>query len=592
MKLYNKLIAWSMVFVAMGCEDKFLDLDPLDQVTETVYFTEVEHFEAAATDLHSGMVSLRSNRGSSIFDFFDLGSDLTGYDPGDGIGNGSNTIPNDDKYWTNAYYYLRNANILLSKAEEFAGDQEAIEQYVATAHFFRAWQHFFLLQRFGGVPIVTTVLDLDSPELFASRNSRYEVVDQIIKDLDMAIASLPTEQSLGDENKGLIGQYSAKAFKAKVMLYEATWEKYVGTSTDGDGESSGAGSQKPEGYISVNEMLTEAIAQARDVMDNGGYELWNYNEELDSLSNWFLFNLEDAESNPAGLTKASNKEFIIQSIYDRNLRTGGTGTSHTVYDRLAPSRKLMDLALCADGLPVDKSPLFEGYNKTSDEFKNRDFRLISYFGELVPEDGSVFLSGAPGAASGAGVKARKFRSYNYGVYRLSGEESYNWPHLRLAEVYLIYAEALYERDGGISDADLDASLNQVRNRAGVAPLSNALAAANDLDILEEIRRERAIELYAENSRFNDLKRWGIAEQELNEDVLGPVIEGTEYESNGLYDPSAYAYGVKAVETGVGVREAVILNPSFNRNFSRKNYLFPIPLNQIKLNYNLTQNPEW
>lgn len=87
------------------------------------------------------------------------------------------------------------------------------------------------------MPIVQTVLDVDSPELRASRNSRYEVVDLILSDLDKAIEYLPNEQNIPSEDKGRISKGGAEAFKARVLLYEATWRKYNGTSTDFEGSA-------------------------------------------------------------------------------------------------------------------------------------------------------------------------------------------------------------------------------------------------------------------------------------------------------------------------------------------------------------------
>ncbi|WP_308993896.1 RagB/SusD family nutrient uptake outer membrane protein [Mariniflexile litorale] len=581
-----------MFLTCFACEDDFLNLDPLDSVTEAAYFNTPQQFENASNRLYGQLVGWSPSRASglaesynsNIFDFMSFGSDLRGLPLAEG--RGANLIQNDDKYWTNTYYYLRDVNILLEKSEEYGGDSVDISKDVATAYFFRAWHHFFLLQRFGGVPIVTSVIDIDSPELYGPRNSRYEVFGQIIEDLNKAIEGLPIEQNISAADKGKISKWAAEAFKAKVLLYEATWEKYVGTTTDF------AGSGAPIGSVST--YLTDAISLSKNVIENGGYQLWDYNNQLNNLSSYFLFNLEDAESNTAGLDKTTNKEFIIQGIYDFDLRKGGTNISHTVAERLSPDRKMMDMVLCTDGLPIDKSQLFQGYNKTSDEFKNRDYRLTAYFGENIPVDGSVVLPGtAGGSTSGSGIMARKFRSYKYGTYRAANEESFNYPFLRLAEVYLIYAEALVERDGSISDADLNLSINKVRARAGVAPLTNALVSTKDLDMLEEIRRERAVELYAENNRYNDLKRWGIAEQELNQDILGAVIEGTEYENNtSLYDPTDYVWGEKTIETAVGMRRVVVIDPASNRNFTRKNYLFPIPPTQINLNPALKQNPEW
>lgn len=89
-----------------------------------------------------------------------------------------------------------------------------------------------LIEVFGGVPVVTKVLDVTSPELYGKRNSRYEVVNLILSDLDEAIAGLPLEQNITSADKGKISKQAAQAFKARVLLYEATWRKYNGTSTD------------------------------------------------------------------------------------------------------------------------------------------------------------------------------------------------------------------------------------------------------------------------------------------------------------------------------------------------------------------------
>lgn len=577
-----------LILLFTACESNFLDLEPLDSITEAVYFKTPEQFEEAANDFYNKMISWKSINSSSIYDFMDFGTDLTSYVQD--YGRGVLSANNEDIYWGNSYKYIRANNILLEKAKKYEGDAEDIAEYVAAAKFFRAWHHFFLLQRFGGVPVVTDVLDLDSPELMGKRNSRYEVIQQIISDLDAAIPDLPLEQNIASDDKGHLSNWAAEAFKARVLLYEATWERYVGATTDGDGETEGAGTTKPDGYPSVTEMITEVVDLAKDVIDNGGYELWDYNSDLDNLSSYYLFCLEDAESNPAGLTKATNTEFILYNKYDYDLLQGGINLSHTVGTRLSPTRKFMDMFLCTDGLPINKSSLFQGYKHTSDEYQNRDYRLVAYFGD-IPEDGSVVLNG-PAGGSGSGYGDRKFSAYNYGTYRAANTESPDFSQTRLAEVYLMYAEALYELNGTITDEQLNESINKIRARAGIADLSNAFVTENGLDMKEEIRRERAVELFGENnSRYNDLKRWGIAEEELNGNICGSVIEGTDYENNeDLYTPSSYPYGEITIETGVGERSVLLLDPSSNRNFQRIHYLYPIPLQQIQLNSNLLQNP--
>ena len=129
-----------------------------------------------------------------------------------------------------------------------------------------------MLKYFGGVPIVTIPLKVDSEVLYGPRNSRYEVIMQILDDLDMAISlGLPNAADISSEDMGHVSMEAAKAYKARICLFEGTWEKYVGDATDGDGTSSGAGTAKPTGYPSVTDMLTMAKQMASDVMDSPSF---------------------------------------------------------------------------------------------------------------------------------------------------------------------------------------------------------------------------------------------------------------------------------------------------------------------------------
>lgn len=101
------------------------------------------------------------------------------------------------------------------------------------------------------------------------------------------------------------------------MLYEATWEKYVPAinyDLDGDGSSQGAGTVKPEGYPSITDMLTEAKQMSKEVIEeaeSGTYKLW---AECDSLSYYYLFNIDDKGGNIPNFKsagKSTNKEFIF-----------------------------------------------------------------------------------------------------------------------------------------------------------------------------------------------------------------------------------------------------------------------------------------
>jgi len=607
MKLYSYLMSVAAaVLLLTACENKFLNLDPMDQATETVYFTTPGQFKAAANDFYNKMIGFRPVGASNIYDFVDAGSDLTA-----GIstyGQGTTGLIQKDIYWNNPYSYIRSNNILIQKATEYTGDQAGIKQYVAAAHFFRAWHHYFLLKRYGGVPIVTKVLDVTDDVLYGARNTRYEVAAQIMKDLDVAIEGLPLEAAIAAGDKGQVSQQAAKAFKARVLLYEATWEKYVGEDTDF------AKGQKTGDHTTA--YLTEAAKLASEVMADNTFRLFN---GVDSLSYYYLFVLEDAKSNPKGLTKADNKEFILKSTYDFTLLQGNANLTHTVGGLLAPNRKMMDMYLCTDGLPFSVSPLAKGYAKMTDEFANRDWRLRSTvnkpgekywgFGTSTGADytkanyinlfnwPAIITPFYPDLASNSangGYGNRKWYSEHPG--RADYQESYDYPQIRLAEVYLIYAEAKCELGGGkISDADLDLSINKIRARAYVAPLKNALIAPySSLTMLGEIRRERALEMYGENTRFDDLKRWGMAETELNQPIEGIVLnykgKPTEIVTfiNPItklpaYKPSIYPYGIDPANG------ALIIDQAGNRRFSRSKYLYPIPVDQLNLNAKLVQN---
>lgn len=593
MKILNYIILiGSLLLSATSCSDNFIDLTPPANFSDAVYFKKASDFKAYTANLYGQLPGWN-------FSNMDINTDLSANGSTIDSDLGQGTIAVGSTNWS--YAGIRSCNILLEKAKEYTGDED-ISQFEGEACFFRAFAYFGLLKTYGGVPIVTKVLDVDSPELYAPRNSRYEVVSQILADLDEAIAKLPKEQAIAGSDKGRISKWAAEAFKAQVELYEATWEKYVGQTTDGDGVTSGAGTA---GYnaVNVNKYLAEVVKLTENIMTNGGYSLWNQNNDasMTNASSWYLFNLEDPESNPGGYDKTTNNEFILYQVYDYTYKQCGINLSWTSV-QLYPSRKFVDLAVCTDGLPPEKSPLFKGYHHVGDEFKNRDLRLISYL--YGPNSAPTSVKLDFGSLGFSGYGNTKFAVYKSGTppngRRADNTESANYPIIRLAEVYLMFAEALAELNGTITDEQLNASINKLRERAGVAPLTNALISANSLNVLTEIRRERTVELYREGKRFDDLKRWGILEESLNPSRLGAVVGDVAYltdfkDENGdpiasSYTSGSYVWGEETVETPNGSLNCVVIDSYKNHSLSTKHYLYPIPVTQITLNEKLLQNP--
>ena len=660
----------AFILLASGCND-FLNKEPLSQGTEAIFFQNPEQFRQAANALYNleGWKNYdgKFNAGSS----WDQSLDISGLGS-----NGGGSAGESNWQWNKPYEYLRTINILLEKAKEYTGKQEEIAQSVGTGYFFRAWQHFYLLQRFGGVPIVDHSLSLTDGVLKGPRNSRYEVADLIFKDLRAAIPLLPKETDIPESDKGKISKEAAKAFLGRVLLYEATWEKYVPNidyDLDGDGTSKGAGTAKPTAYPSITEMLTESKAMSREVIneaDKGTFELWN---ECDSLSYYYLFNIDDKGGNISNFKnagKSTNKEFIISVKYDYDVKRGGINLGHVIStgQGLAISAIFGESFLCRNGLPIrisytgniadaQNNPVFLGFSHFYDEYRNRDYRFIGcaslpdrkswtanpvsghpcemgkpYPDPVYPEE--TYNPKDPAFSSKVGIFTPTLyggthNGYGCRKYMPEGAnrsaentESADFPLLRLAEVYLNYAEATCELNGGqITDADLDLSINRTRARAGIARLTNALienvldagywdhkqnkTICKKMNMLDEIRRERACELFGEGFRENDLKRWGIAHINLTGQKLGRYVYGTEYmtaiandavyHGQPCYQPEKYplTYGVYE---GTGKEDPdhgrSIANLSSNLLYSQRDYLTPIPLGQIRLNPQLTQNPGW
>lgn len=637
----------ALMMAMTSCSDYFLNLDPTDTQTEANYYKTAAQFEAAANSTYSfyGMSDVSETVNGTKYTHTIYNT----WDPNTDMGNefssavqGTLAASQSDDYWGLCYAKIRKCNVVIEKAAAYQGAQSDIAASVATAKFFRAYQYFWLMRRFGGVPIVTQVLSTGSEELKAARNSRYEVMDLILSDLSEAIANLPEESAYD----GHVTRQGAQAFKARVLLFEGTWEKYVQNTTDGDGVSSGAGSAKPAGYPSVENMLTEAASLADAVMSSGKYQLWNAEGTVyEPIAYWYLFNLEDENTNPMGYKKDQNKEFILQVAHDHSSSKIGKNITHSYGLDISTNPgslglKWMLTAPCVtDGLPYFYSKDYKGFDNMNAIFEDRDYRLTSQV--LIPSH-TYYIMGTSGAdkttyasadyvttfnfpsgcltfypaitsPTATGFKMRKMTSERKGYS--DTDESYNDPILRYAEVLLIYAEAKCELGGGtISDADLNKSINLLHHRAGTAPISNASVAqananyqantgqAGEMTILQLIRNERAIELICENQRGFDLMRWGIAETEMKHNLLGTVIknpDGTDtqvvnyhytidgVEKDCFTTAAATTYGTETLPDG---SQAYITAPASQVNMQRKHYLNPIPLAQIQLNENLLQNP--
>lgn len=574
-KIYKFICAVTVVFGLASC----LDLEPQDQLGGDKMWVTENDFKNFANNFYNWLPNFATiyNDGSA---HSDSRSDLMTYTSVNIYSKGTNSVPSTDGNYTGAYNHIRRCNLLLEAAEGF-GNKDAIRQYVGEAYFYRAFSYFELVQLYGNVIIVKTPIDINSGELQAARNDRSEVIDFVIDDLRNAIGLLTPADQLTSENEGRVSMEAAQAFLSRVALYEGTWQKFHYNNTS-----------------RANSLLDQAAKAAKSVIDGGKFYLFGTQGEsivLGDSAQKYMFILENEQSNPANLGKSANHEYILTKRYDTTLaRIGRNVTRETANNVQWITRNFANLYLCDDGLPIDKSPKFKGYATKKSEWQNRDTRMrytllmpgTHYWDNYAPRQNWNYGD----MTGGYNYNGRNNDNSGYNNQKWASErdvadgyEGYDWPVIRYAEVLLNYAEAVFERDGKISDADLDLSLNKVRlrvNKTNNMPgLSNSLVSSNGLNMREEIRRERTVELYQEGFRIDDLKRWATAMGVMSRPLLGVKYTGTEWQTAG-WNPS---FSKDA--------EGCLIMDS-NRPWTEKNYLLPLPTDQLQLNPQLKQNPGW
>jgi hypothetical protein len=480
----------------------------------------------------------------------------------DQVSNGNRSVPNTTADWNDRYKEIFTANNILEKAGKAAVTDVIRNRYYAEAKFFRALAYINLIVKFGDVPLLLKTLTAQSPELLMSRTPREEVVKAIYDDLDYAAIWLPKRADLPVVQYGRLTKSAALALKARVGLYEGTRAKFHGGTT----------------AVWQNH-LNVAITAATTVMGEGHALYANYGN---------LFNVTGE-----GPTNTENIFVKLYGVSNTQLYLGHNNSRDLENGRMAPTRNLVRQYLYSDGLPAwnadgtptaTRSPLFvaeaneASYNTVLD---NRDPRVAFTFFRA----GDVAYQGpwVPKTSLGSRTAFAPKKGFSVADQTINGAATTDRIYIRYAEILLIYAEAKYELNGTISDADLNLTINALRTRVGFAPkLTNAFVTANNLSMREEIRRERSVELALEGFRYDDLIRWKTAETILPKELLGAKFITAEW------------VGTNANSLNLNADKILIVETAATRKFrTDRDYLYPVPLNEITLSGgNVIQNPNW
>lgn len=471
------------------------------------------------------------------------------------------TAPASDSHWD--YTYIRKANLLLERIPQMDMlSTEAANHYLGVARFFRAFEYANLVRHFGDVPYIDEYLDQSETEkIYAPRMPRAAVVDSIMSDLKFATENIRTierSKALGDVN--VLSKEVVLAYMGRVALYEGSYAKYVA------GDAAGA-----------VELLKVAQEASREIVGSGMFSLTPVYHEL-----------------YGSLDLSKNPEVLLYKSYVSGILTHsviGYTNSSTMMDGL--TKDAVDSFLCSDGLPISLSPMYAGDETVAGTLENRDLRLVQ---SVEDELAYIGNPNEKGFTSSTGYIITKFNNPSLGASEiLAPNNPTDAPLFWLAEVMLNYAEAAAEL-GELTQTDLDATINLLRARAGVAPLmlsavpDDPLRDSDVSPLLWEIRRERRSELIMDGFREWDIRRWGKLEY-LNPAVKPDIFKGARIASAG---------SPVTLPDGLSIDSQGYILP-YGEDSGRtvevpKNYLDAIPTGQLTL-YNIKgvdfpQNPGW
>ncbi len=590
MKYYIiKPILLILVFAAFtGCNDEFLERYPLDEISnETFWNTENDLrvynnslYHIARNDdnvpIMMGHHEGFDSHWASIWcldEFTDnIAPKHSRHNRFQEVRSGKHKVPSGTQWFGyKGWDFVRAINVGLDSYGKAEIDQEIIDKYAGEARLFRGWFYAEKVFKFGAAPWVDHELNVDSEELYAARTPREEVMAHVLEDLNFATQNIPDDWGDGSA-PGRLNRWAALLVKSRVCLYEGTWRKYHGGSN-------------PEMWFQ------EAAAAAKEVIDNGPYELYSTGDPQNDYNA-----IHQITADLTGVPEVMYWRRYELGIYTNHVQNYNKGYNG------GATKSLVEDYLCTDGLPITLSPLYQGDAQFEDLFENRDPRLrqtvlhpddvLKY--EYANNDTRLYprLQGMDG-----GLKSETgyhiIKVYEpvaaYATYNTSATPAIT---LRYGEVLLNYAEAMAEL-GTITQADLDISINQLRDRVGMPhmdlnniPVDPRYVNDGVSPLIVEIRRERRIELFMEGFRYDDLRRWKQGKK------LEIPSYGVRYDAanqaryQGANVKSSMVDGVEYVDV---YKDTDWENPVFDEN---KHYLWPIPLSVISQNPNIQQNPGW
>lgn len=564
----KKLLLLFAIAACFSCKKHILDIPPSDRVSDAAVWTDANLIQAYENEMYNGLphgfyIHMYSKYTDEAINTAPCcGADIFGpkaYNP-DNIdqAGGADFWGSYMYYWTRGYTYIRKVNVFLEKMSTTTVSLPNKAKLVAEAKFLRAFMYFQLIERFGGVPIVTQSYPLGAQVSF-KRASFDDCVTFIDKDLSEAIPDLPANIPSTDPNFGRASGDACKALRSRLFLYAAS------------------------PLFNPNNDMTkwQKAADAAQALLTSGYSLYpDYQKEFMLTSG--AANSEMIFSRQ--FTTTNGQQAPMHNLGRRYGAYGGWFGSN------GPSQNLVDDYDMTNGQPAfntapDGSKTINptsGYNPQH-PYANRDPR----FDATIIHDSTVFHGDrfamwiSPDATTfgydsykqssdnpKGGYIIKKFMPDDPSV-PLNFQTQYTipWPFFRLAEIYLNYAEAKFALG---DEATCRQYINLVRARPGVnmPPIQPSVTGEA---LRARLYNERRIELAMEGHRFFDVRRWKIATITENRPIMGMNITRDPATGKQTYTP------VVAL-----VRQ----------QFTPKMYLLPVATSELNRNPGMGQSDGW
>lgn len=500
--------------------------------------------------------------------------------------------------WKAAWYGIRKANLGLENMDLMtAATQEEKNTIKGQLLFFRGWLHFQLMQYFGGLPYLDHSVAADQ-SMTLPRESCQACAEKAAKDFREAAELLPIDWDKSSVGRNTLGKNGFRINKITALAYEGKsllWAASPLVKNCDDKMNVNGNASTYDYDTNYAQQAAEALGELLALVETGQtqYKLVDFADYSDLFYTW------NKNMLPPGSTENilrdipadawQNSHFGVFTEFGGSILTGGKAASQ-------PTANYVNYYGMKNGLPLDDPE--SGFDPTH-PWKNRDPRFyhdIVYDGVKVVEgaiepDANRYANLYTGGTyrddineSRTGYLLYKFIpmiANNYDMGSTYNKLYIDVPYLRLADCYLMYAEACAAVGGATASAKcsltaLDA-VNKIRERAGVDGVAAKFTGNKD-KFMDEVRRERAVELAFEGHRFNDLRRWLLLDK-----APYNIKTSQEFVRAGEFDPK----NPQNTEVS-GFKEKTILT----RHFTSKHWWMPLKKKDTSIYPEMFQNPGW